>query len=197
MKLLFILLAFVSFNLFSAEDIQLKNDLKMYRDLTLSVRKNATFRVALPDGRDMNFNYELDFADPIYSEPITGDLKLGADNSNTFYRMFYDRIFLKTGSQVLVGNDFIPLTCIFIKGQDNRYSGNTSPLFPKVILKIYLVANDYSCTGPINPGFPANGGKEEMWDTYIYYEIKDPTIMLPTDSLFRYRWNEFKSILVN
>jgi hypothetical protein len=123
-------------------------------------------------------------------------LVLDPSNPNKFYRTFYDRIFLKDGSKINVGDDFLPLTCIFIKGQDNRYSGNTSPLFPKIVLKVYLVANDFSCIGPINPGYPDNGGKEETWDTYLNFEIRDPTIMLPVESLFRYRWNEFKAILI-
>jgi hypothetical protein len=189
-------LAFTSMNLFSAEDIQLQKDLKMYRDLTLSVRKNAAFKIARPDGLDMNFNYELDFADPIYPEPIWGDLQLDSSDSSKFYRTFYDRIFLKEGSKISFGDDFVPLTCIFIKGQDNRYSGLDSPLFPKIILKVYLVANDFSCTGPINPGWPSNGGKEEMWDTYLNFTVKDPTIMLPVDSVLRYRWNDYNAILI-
>ena len=63
-------------------------------------------------------------------------------------------------------------------------------------MRVYLVANDYSCTGPINPGWPDNGGKEETWDTYVYFEIRDPTIMLPVEAHLRYRWNEYKSVLV-
>lgn len=187
---------FVLRSAFAADDAQLQNDLQYYRQLTLAVRKEASFKIALPDGSETAFSYELDFADPIYATPRWSNLVVDSRNPSQFYRTFYDRIYLKDGSKINIGEDFVPLTCIFIKGQDNRYSGNQSPLFPKIILKVYLVANDYSCTGPINPGWPDNGGKEEAWDTYINYNVKDPTIMLPVDSEFRYRWNEFKAILV-
>lgn len=195
-KILFLILMLFTHSAFSSDDVQLKNDLDYYRALTLSVRESATFKIALPNGEDTVFSYNLEFADPVYQMPIWGNLVLDPNSPNKFYRTFYDRIFLKDGSKINVGDDFLPLTCIFIKGQDNRYSGNTSPLFPKIVLKVYLVANDFSCIGPINPGYPDNGGKEETWDTYLNFEIRDPTIMLPVDSLFRYRWNEFKAILI-
>jgi len=193
-KLSFILFL-ISINAFSGET-QLAQDLKYYRELTLMVRKSGEFKIALPDGSDTYFSYEQDESEPIYSSPKFSNLVIDSSNPSLFYRTFYDRIFLKDGSKISIGDEFLPLTCIFIKGQDNRYSGNQSPLFPKIILNIYLVANDYSCTGPINPGWPDNGGKQETWDTYLKYTVKDPTIMLPVDPEFRYRWNEFKAILI-
>ncbi len=112
-----------------------------------------------------------------------------------FYRIFFDRIFLKDGSTLHVGGQDLPLTCVFVSGQDNRFSGDHNPLFPQFILKVHFVANDFSCVGPINPGWPGSGGKKEAWDTYVHYSIKDPTIMLPVDAGLRYRWNEFEALL--
>jgi len=194
LKSTFIALLF-SVSAFGTE-AQLAQDLKYYRDLTLTVRKSGEFKIALPDGSNTFFSYELDADEPIYPSPKYSNLVIDSSNPSQFYRTFYDRIFLKDGSKISIGDEYLPLTCIFIKGQDNRYSGNQSPLFPKIILNIYLVANDYSCTGPINPGWPDNGGKKETWDTYLNYTVKDPTIMLPVDPEFRYRWNEFKAVLI-
>ena len=59
------------------------------------------------------------------------------------------------------------------------------------------MANDFSCQGPIRPGWPRTGGNKENWDTYLHYEIRDPTIMLPQDALIRYRWNETKAVLID
>jgi len=177
-------------------ETQLAQDLKYYRELTFAVRKSGEFKIGLPDGSNTFFSYELDADEPIYPSPKYSNLVIDSSNPSQFYRTFYDRIFLKDGSKISIGDEYLPLTCIFIKGQDNRYSGNQSPLFPKIILNIYLVANDYSCTGPINPGWPENGGKQETWDTYLNYTVKDPTIMLPVDPEFRYRWNEFKAVLI-
>jgi len=193
-KIILVALVF-AFSAYGSES-QLEQDLKYYRALTLAVRKLGEFKIPLPDGSDTYFTYELDQADPIYAAPKFSNLVIDSKNPSQFYRTFYDRIFLKDGSKIAIGDDYLPLTCIFIKGQDNRYSGNVSPLFPKIILNIYLVANDYSCTGPINPGWPDNGGKQETWDTYLNYTVKDPTIMLPVDPEFRYRWNEFKAVLI-
>lgn len=168
--------------------------LKFYRELTLNIRNSAEFQVPMI-GSDQSYSYQLEFADPVYKEPIMGDTTFGNDPSK-FYRSFWDRIMLKDGSFALINGEEIPLTCVFVSGQDNRFSGNTDPRFPEFIMKVYLVANDYSCVGPINPGFPANGGKLEAWDTYLYFEVRDPTIMLPVETKIRYRGNEFHSVLV-
>ncbi|QDK44669.1 hypothetical protein DOM22_05585 [Bdellovibrio sp. ZAP7] len=169
-------------------------DVKYYRDLTNSLRSEATFKVPMI-GMEQIFTYQLKLAAPIYPKPIVSDSSLGLDSKKS-YRTFFDRIFLDDNSHVVINGEDIPLTCVFIDGQDNRYSGVTDPRFPQFIMRVYLVANDYTCTGPLNPGFPKNGGKAEMWDTYIYFEIKDPTIMLPVEAKIRYRWNEFHAVLV-
>lgn len=169
-------------------------DKAYYRKLTLDIRPEASFRIPMPDGKDMNYNYKLEMGEPIYAEPIISDTS--ADNSGKFFRSFYDRIWLKDGSFAKLGGEEIPLTCIFISGQDNRYSGGGSPLFPQFIMKITIVANDYTCSGPIRPGWPTGGGRKENWDTFLHYEVRDPTIMLPVEASIRYRWNEYTAILV-
>lgn len=167
---------------------------KVYRDLTLNIRTEATFKVPMI-GSEQLFDYKLEIGIPSYPQPRISDTNLSQDPKK-FYRMFWDRIFVKDGSRILLNGQEIPLTCIFVSGQDNRFSSLEDPRFPQFIMKVYLVANDYTCTGPINPGFPQNGGKEQAWDTYIYFEIKDPTIMLPVEVKIRYRWNEFSAVLV-
>ncbi|MFA6239129.1 MAG: hypothetical protein WC635_17450 [Bacteriovorax sp.] len=169
-------------------------DLNYYRQLTVAIRTEAQFKVSLIN-QDVFYDYSIELGEPIYSEPVVSDLPL-MDQSDKFYRNFWDRVFLKDGSRVVINGEEIPLTCIFVSGQDNRYSGINDPRFPQFIMRVYLVANDFACVGPKNPGWPNNGGKEEMWDTYIYYEVKDPTIMLPAEAKIRIKWNEFKSILV-
>lgn len=169
-------------------------DVKYYRDLTLNVRPTATFKVPMI-GSEQIFSYNFELASPIYPEPIISDSSMGQGEKKVF-RSFWDRIFFSDNSHVEINGEKLPLTCVFIDGQDNRFSGNTDPRFPQFIMKVYLVANDYTCTGPLNPGFPHNGGKPEMWDTYIYFEIRDPTIMLPVEAKIRYRWNEFHAVLV-
>jgi hypothetical protein len=90
-----------------------------------------------------------------------------------------------------------PLTCVFVDAQDNRSMQKTSVLFPEIVMRIYLVANDFTCSGPLRPGWPATGGRKENWDTYLYFEVKDPTIMLPLDPLLRYRWEEHNLVLTD
>lgn len=172
-------------------------DAQFYRDLTLKIRKTGEFTIPFP-GVQSSINYSFEFDQPVYDFPIINDTQMGYKDSY-FYRIFYDRILFKDNSFLQVNGENLPLTCIFISGQDNRFADKKqySPLLPEFVLKVYLVANDFSCQGPITPGWPQTGGKEQHWDTYLYYEIKDPTIMLPMDAKLRYRWNEYNVVLVD
>ncbi len=166
-----------------------------YRDLVLKVRQSGSFKVPMPSNGDLSFSYEFKFSNAKFEKPLFYDFFLDPDKTK-FYRHFWDKIFFQDGSYLLLGGEKVPLTCIYVNGQDNRFSKDT-PLIPDFVLKVYLVANDFTCMGPINPGWPSNGGRKEMWDTYFYFEIRDPTIMLPTESKIRYRWTEFPAVLVD
>lgn len=171
-----------------------------YRDFTMKVRKVANFKVPVPGSADFSFHYELDQSTPLlptFADPLLSDLPSVPPEPQGYFRKFWDKVLLKDGSYVQLGDQKIPLTCIFISGQDNRFLGVPNPLFPEYLIKVYLVANDYTCTGPVNPGWPATGSKKETWDTYIYYEVRDPTIMLPTEVKLRYRWAEYTGVLVD
>jgi hypothetical protein len=172
-------------------------DAQFYRDLTLKIRNSGEFTIPFP-GVQSSINYSFDFGQPVYDIPMIGDTQLNSKDPY-FYRIFFDRILFKDGAYLEVNGEKLPLTCIFISGQDNRFADKKlySPLLPEFVLKVYLVANDFSCQGPITPGWPETGGKEQHWDTYLYYEIKDPTIMLPMDAKLRYRWNEYNVVLVD
>jgi hypothetical protein len=177
----------------ASADVQPGTPEAEYRALTLKIRPKGRFKVPMV-GTSPEFNYAMNFGAPLFEKPIVNDFVLS--DPKYFFRNFYDKVFLEDGSYLKVNGEEIPLTCVFVKGQDNRYSGKSGPQFPEILLKIYLVANDFTCTGPINPGWPENGGKKETWDTYLYYEVRDPTIMLPTEITLRYRWNESHAILV-
>lgn len=171
-------------------------DEKYYRDLTLRIRQLETFTLPMP-GIQPAISYSFEFGQPVHLQPQLADSHLGPD-PKYFFRSFFDRILFKDGSFLEVNGEKLPLTCLFINGQDNRFANEKpSPLLPEFILKVYLIANDFSCQGPLRPGWPESGGKEENWDTYIYFEIRDPTIMLPTEAKIRYRWNEFHLILTD
>lgn len=163
-----------------------------YRDLTLQVRQKGSFKIFLPETL---VKYEFEWGEPALQEPAIANFRFDTGTEN-FYRVFIDRIFLKRGASFLfIGERKLPLTCIFIKGHDNRFSGKDTPLVPDLLLEVYLVANDSSCTGPLNPGWPFSGGRPETWHTYLYYEVKDPTIMLPVEIKLRDFWNEHSAIL--
>lgn len=168
----------------------------LYRSLTLRVRPQASFQVPMPNGADMPFSYELKFGAPILAQPLFSDFFTSPD-APQYVRDFWDKISLQDGSNLKLGNDSVPLTCIFIRGDDNRFAHKDTPLIPDFLLRVYLVANDFTCTGPINPGWPGNGGRKETWDTYLYFEVRDPTIMLPTEIKIRDRWNELPAIFLN
>ncbi len=173
---------------------------EFYRDLTNKIRASGEFLIPTP-GAQASISYQFELDRPVLPIPMVYDSQaLSGDGGNSvekfFYRVFWDRILFKDGSFLLVNGEKLPLTCVFVEGQDNRYSDRKlNPLLPEFVIKIYLVANDFSCQGPIKPGWPATGGREENWDTYLYYVIKDPTIMLPMDAKLRYRWNEYSVVL--
>lgn len=167
-----------------------------YRDLTLKIRPVGKFYVPIPNKDESTFSYQIKFGKPHFKEPIYSVFHLN-EKEHPFFRFFGDKIFLEDGSTLFLGDKKVPLTCVFVDGQDNRFSKKELPLIPDIILKVYLVANDFTCTGPLNPGWPMNGSKKETWDTYLYYEVRDPTIMLPTEIKIRYRGNEFLGVLVD
>lgn len=200
MKFIIISILFLSATAFSADYFESSvraPDAQFYRDLTFKIRKTGEFTIPFP-GVQSSINYAFEFDQPVYNIPMINDTQMGPPDSY-FYRIFFDRILFKDNSYLQVNGEKLPLTCIFISGQDNRFADKKqySPLLPEFVLKVYLVANDFSCQGPITPGWPQTGGKEQHWDTYLYYEIKDPTIMLPIDAKLRYRWNEYNVVLVD
>lgn len=170
----------------------------VYRDLSRRVRDKGEFKVLMPGQADQNFSYELSISGPFLgyeSGPKISDFYLDEDQ-RFFVRRFVDKLALRDGSYILLGGEKVPLVCVFVDGRDNRYSGKTTPLVPDFLLKVYLVANDFSCTGPINPNWPRFSPKKETWDTYLHYEVRDPTIMLPVEPKLRYRWSEFTATVV-
>lgn len=171
--------------LLSADDSK-----EFYQNLILNIWKEANFELQLPGVPETDVHYQFEWWEPhpAMEEPVDFPLGTGSDK---FYRIFFDRLLFKDGSFLSIGNEILPLTCLFVEGQDNRFSGKATPLIPDLLLKIHVVANDFSCTGPINPGWPENGMRKENWDTFLYYEVRDPTIMLPVEPILRYRRNEF------
>ena len=169
---------------------------KQYRELILKTRPSGTFRIAMPSGPDMTFSYQMEVGRPMAEAPSVVEIPSTNEGGGTA-RIFLDKVRLKAGSYVVLGGKKQPLTCIFVDGQDNRGLTPLSPLFPVFVMKVYLVANDFACKGPKSPGFPSNGSKEEAWDTYLYFEVRDPTIMLPAEVKVRFRWNEWHAVLVD
>lgn len=170
---------------------------QFYRNFTTRIRQSGDFEIPTP-GAKTEFHYAFQLAAPVYALPLITDLHMASGNQY-FFRSFWDRILFTDDSFININGEKLPLTCIFIIGQDNRFTDPkmNSPLLPEFILKVYLVANDYSCQGPMKPGWPATGGRQENWNSYIYYEVRDPTIMLPVDAKLRYRWNDYNVVLID
>ena len=168
-----------------------------YRELTLKIRTDGHFRIYMPNGDHQEVKYHLKFAKPLFDKPIVSDIHDFNAKKHSFSRSVYDKVFLEDESYLEIGGEQVPLTCVYVDGLDNRFSNGMTPLFPEFVMKIYLVANDYSCKGPIRKGWPTTGGKKDAWDTYLHYEVRDPTIMLPQDAIVRYRWNESSAVLID
>jgi hypothetical protein len=165
-----------------------------YRELTKRIRTSGEFSVPFPSA-DQHFDYKFELGEPAYKEVKVGDYAVDLERRGRFLRSFWDRISLKDGSRVILNGKEIPLTCIFVQGQDNRWAFEPNPLFPELVIKVTLVANDFQCVGPLNPNWPMNGDRKLNWDTAVQFTVKDPTIMLPVDASIRYRWNEYEAVL--
>lgn len=203
MKLFFsaLILTIIHGLLFSQGAIAISSKLKapgpaFYREFTKRIQNKGTLRVFKPDGIHEDIKYEFELGEAIFPEVKIGDY-LVESGKPFFTRRFWDRILLKDGSYLEIGGEKLPLTCVVVSAQDNRFSGPKSPVIPDYIIRIHLVANDFACQGPVRPGWPYSGGRKESWDTFLHYEVKDPTIMLPTDTEVRYRWNEYSAIWID
>jgi hypothetical protein len=153
-----------------------------------------TFEVENPLG-STEVNYNLKWDAPLLALPSISILPEMGGDPTQHYVEFYDRISSSMDSVLTVGNVALPLTCVWVHGQDNTERDDGDPLIPKYVLRMLLVANDFSCTGPINPGWPGNGQRKELWDTYVEILIKDFTLYKPAEAKLRYRWNESRMIV--
>jgi len=161
-----------------------------YRQLVKSVPLEGSFKILMPGRRrPVRIAYRIagwgKGRDP---EPILMSRDSG---------QFFDWNFTTEGSSLKVEGDeeeSLPLTCVHVRGQDNRASRTRNPLFPEVLLRVFLVANDAACVGPLNLNVEL-GGRRELWDTYLYFEVHDPQTMLPLEVKLRYARNEYHALL--
>ena len=86
----FLLVVMFSFSAGVALGGPSEKDIQFYRDLTLKTRSSTTFKVPMPSGNDMIYDYNLKMGDPIYEKPMVSDYKYDVDQSK-FTRIFYDR----------------------------------------------------------------------------------------------------------
>lgn len=188
LKLISLLGVMVGLKTFAAETPQ------AYRNYVLALPATMNFSAVTPWGLG-EVSYSLKWSAPLISLPAMASYPaLDGDPTKNFVE-FFDRIALTPDSFIKIGELTIPLTCIWVHGQDNREVDGDDPLIPKQVYRYILVANDFSCSGPINPGWPENGLKKEYWDTYVELLIKDLTIYRPAEATLRYRWNETKMIV--
>jgi hypothetical protein len=161
---------------------------QFYRDLILRVRTEGEFRIPMADRGDQFFRYKMEIDTPKWTLPVVSeDTLVGVID-------FWDKIMLKDGSFIVLNGEEIPLTCIHVKGRDLGKSG--IPTVPRFIITFFFVANDWTCTGPMNPDYPKFSPRKDAWDTYLHYDVRDETIMLPSEVGLRYHWNEFDAQLV-
>lgn len=159
-----------------------------YRELTHRLSTVGSFTINMV-GAKQHIHFKYSLAKPIYAEPIVSDARLGLE-PRYFFRAFWDRIFLAEGSYLEMDGERLPLTCIFINGQDNRYANISDPRIPQVLMRIYLVTKDKTCVGPMNPNYPHDGTIPETWDNYLYYELKHPETLVPNGARLRRNWND-------
>jgi hypothetical protein len=156
-----------------------------YRRDVLAIPAQMKFEVRSPLG-SAEVSYQLTWDEPAALLPETSRFP-SLSSPDAYFIEYYDRIFLAPGSQMNVGSRVLPLTCIWVHGQDNRPWITFDPLIPLKVMRILLVANDFACEGPFNPGWPGNGKPKETWDTYIEIQLKDLALYRPSHSSLRFR----------
>lgn len=166
-----------------------------YRELVSRARSGGTFQVTLPEGGGYQFSYRFEAGRPMAGAPLVADFPLSAVGPRAI-SVFWDRILASGDSYLRVGGEDIPLTCVYVEGQDNRRAETGTPTLPELVLRVYFVANDFSCTGPVNPLWPIFSSRRETWETYLTYEVRDPTIMLPVMPTLVLRDNRYRATWV-
>lgn len=195
-KLLVFLLAFPLFANANHPEITVKEK-QLYRDeLTSRIRLQQNFKMNVKVNEKSEFSYQIKLEKPVYDMPVFADIhNWGSDTA--YFRGFWD-LFQTTQDSVLkVGNELLPINCVFISAQDNRHiENNPIPLLSEYLMEVYLVVGTDMCTGgPFNPNNPLYGAEQIAWDTYVYYRIKAPTIMQPIDALLVYRKNQYHAVV--
>ena len=77
---------------------------------------------------------------------------------------FFDRLTLKPGSELRVGNKTYPLNCVRVHG-----SGLASDEDELRSIKLFFPTDDPDgqCIGPLNPNYPATGLERYRWHKYL------------------------------
>ncbi|MGE3757300.1 MAG: hypothetical protein AB7H97_06065 [Pseudobdellovibrionaceae bacterium] len=190
-----IILAWISFDcaVVRAESLE-----ETYRRVVLKLPKSAEYTVPLTEPSLAKVTYDIEFGEPIYKKPVIVKTQIYSSdkkNKKTHLIEFFDRIRLKSGSTLNVGPEKFPLTCIYVKGLDNRFAGEKRSEIPNAILRIWLVSTtDPECRGPIDPNWPHASVKRDAWSTFLLLNIKDSD-MRPIDVILRFKRTLFDLVI--
>ncbi|MBS1984086.1 MAG: hypothetical protein JST16_07925 [Bdellovibrionales bacterium] len=140
----------------------------LYRKIALSIPANYSLVHRSLTG-DLPVSWSVTQMQPAQAEPTVFDTS--SDDSDSVE--FYDRILFGAGSKLTANGRVLPLTCLWVHGSHHSHA----PQNQRILLRrLYLVASDTTCTGPVKPGLPPEGNPELNWDSYIYFEQATPAL---------------------
>jgi hypothetical protein len=140
-----------------------------YRDLLLNLPKNVQWvHHSIFGDQVVDLHYEVEA--PVAVSPDVLRIPLG---DNGVAVEFYDRFQLKPSSVLEVAGKKFPVYCLWVQGQDNRFSrnvmGTTSNIPDLLLTRIIWVLEPGSCAqGPVD------SVGEPRWESFVQLRALDP-----------------------
>jgi len=161
---------------------------EFYRRLLLNMRREGNFQLHLPGQKVASVSYRLQWN----VSRLTHSAPKFYGSPDAQVRNWSDHVWTAEGSTLTVENAErpLPIDCVFVQGQDNLGAYRRPAVIPRFVLKLFFVANDPECRGPINNDPTLYSVTPFLWDTFLQYEVRDTTVFLPLEPKLRYFRNE-------
>lgn len=174
---------------------------EFYRRLFLNIPREGNFSLELPGfGKSTEIQYKFDWNSPLL-DLTKLDLK-GSEKS--MHRIWEDRVMTVRNASWLtiegLSQGKLPITCVYVFGQDTLNPKGKPNDFPRFILKVQLVINDNDCKGPVETKPDVYVTNTDLWETALTFQLRGDgatNLMYPIEPKLRYLRNEFFLIWEN
>ncbi len=166
---------------------------EFYRRITANLPTHKKFRWIPPGMKPVEVEYEIKWTEEALKNlkffkmatPLTANVRIWTDKVLLHESGSYIQVKGETSSKV-------PLDCVFVDGQDNLDVHKTKPaLYPRFRLMVKLGANDPECKGPFNTNPLNYTVSDDLWETFLEFQIRDLASKTPILPQFRWIHNTY------